>query len=132
VSHIRVITCQVDEPEQMTELAVFDVGGIESIRLDAAHTLDDLEARTHRVGHAILCRLLEAQWDLVDEQLTEQYVQAMVPMKVQRDSRERLKVASRFGVVQLARQICTQPDTQQHTIPGNAVLPAGRPGGHGR
>lgn len=102
VSHIGVIICRVDEPEQMTELAAFDLGDKESVRLEAAHMLDDLRAQTHWVGNAILCRLLQTQ----------------------RDSREPIKVASWFGLVQLARQICTQPDSQRHTIPGNAVLPA--------
>jgi len=40
----------VDEPEQMTELAAFGVGDLDSVRLEAAHTLDDLEANTHRIG----------------------------------------------------------------------------------
>src|SRR5437867_1856140 len=98
--------CRVDEPEQMTELAAFDLEGMENVRLEAAHTLDDLEARTHRIGNTILCQLLQAQWDLIDAQLTEQYVQDIAPMKIQGDGRDPLKVACRFGLVQLSRQIC--------------------------
>jgi hypothetical protein len=123
VSHIRVLICRVDEPEQMTELAVFDLGGADSIRLEAAPTLDDLETQTHPIGNRILCQVLQAQWDLIDAQLTEHYLPQMAPAKVQRDGQEPLKVASRFGLVHLSRQVCSQPDTAGHTMPSNAVLP---------
>jgi hypothetical protein len=36
---------------------------------------------------------------------------------------EPVTVASRFGTLTLARQVCSHPQTQSHVIPGNAVLP---------
>jgi len=32
-------------------------------------------------------------------------------------------VASRFGLLHLSRQVCVDPRTQSHSMPGNAVLP---------
>ena len=32
-------------------------------------------------------------------------------------------MASRFGLLHLNRQVCVDPHTQSHTLPGNAVLP---------
>ena|SRR5438270_598888 len=66
MSHIRVLLCRVDEEDQMTEVAAFDLGGSDEVRLEAEHALDDLESRTHRTGNAILRRLLQAQWELID------------------------------------------------------------------
>jgi hypothetical protein len=39
------------------------------------------------------------------------------------DGYDSLKVASRFGVVELARQVCYHKLSQSHTMPGNRVLP---------
>lgn len=70
MSHIRVLVCRVEEehPEQMTELASFDLAPTAGAPLEPERLLDELEARTHQTGHAILRELLQAQWDLTDEQ----------------------------------------------------------------
>jgi hypothetical protein len=39
------------------------------------------------------------------------------------DGYDSLKVASRFGVLELPRQVCQHQPSQSHTLPGNAVLP---------
>ncbi len=66
MSHIRVLICRVDEAEQMTEVAAYDLAGGSEVRLEAAHALDDLEARTRRMGNAMLRQLLQARWELID------------------------------------------------------------------
>jgi len=38
------LICRVDEAEQMTELAAYDLGGNQPVRLAGEHTLDELEA----------------------------------------------------------------------------------------
>ncbi|MDQ4076818.1 MAG: hypothetical protein M3220_11315 [Chloroflexota bacterium] len=45
------------------------------------------------------------------------------PQVVQADGHEPVTVASRFGKLELSRQVCYHPATQTHSIPGNAVLP---------
>jgi hypothetical protein len=77
VSHIRVLICRVDDGEQMTELAASDLRGNQSLDLERRQTLDELEAQTHRTGNAILRELLQAQWALIDEQVTAAYIQQM-------------------------------------------------------
>lgn len=124
MDYIRALICRVDEAEQMTEIASFDVEKVaSSVRREAEHTLNDLEAVTQRAGSAILRRLLQVQWEQIDEQLTDAYMRRLSPASVQRDGQEALKVVSCFGVVELSRQVCVEVETQQHRMPGNAVLP---------
>src|SRR5690349_14490601 len=123
MSHIRVLICRVDNEDQMTEVAAYDLVGSGEIRLEAAHALDDLEGRTHRTGNAILRRLLQAQWELIDQDLADQYVEQAAPGAIRRDGQATITVASRFGQVELSRQICTERDTQRHVMPGNGLLP---------
>ena len=40
------------------------------------------------------------------------------------DGFDELTVASRFGTLQLPRQVCYHPEGEGHTMPGNALLPA--------
>jgi hypothetical protein len=83
MSHIRVLICRLDDPstEQMTELAAFDLPGPDVAALQPDTTLDDLETTTHATAHAILRRLLQAQWETIDAQLTEQHRQRFSPRR---------------------------------------------------
>ena len=73
-AHIRVLICRVDDEDEMTEVAAFELANSVEVRREAAHALDDLEARAQRTGNAILRRLLHAQWELIDSDLADQYV----------------------------------------------------------
>ena len=81
MSHIRVLICRVDESasEQMTELAAFDFPTADVDALQPETALDDLETTTQNRGNAILRRTLQAQWDLIDAELTDQHRQAFPP-----------------------------------------------------
>jgi hypothetical protein len=81
MSHIRVLICRVDDPasEQMTELAAFDLPTTDVSALQPETALDALETTTQETGNAILRRTLQAQWDLIDADLTEQHRQAFSP-----------------------------------------------------
>jgi len=81
VSHIRVLVCRVDDPDsdQMTELAAFDLPASDVTALQPDTALDDLETTTQETGNAILRRVLQAQWDIIDAELTEQHRQACSP-----------------------------------------------------
>jgi hypothetical protein len=67
----------------MTELAAFDLPATEIVALQPETALDTLESTTQETGDAILrrtgCPLGEAQWDLIDAELTEQHRQAFPP-----------------------------------------------------
>ena len=81
MSHIRVLICRVDEPasQQMTELAAFDLPVTDVSALQPETALDELETTTQETGNAILRGTLQARWNLIDAELTEQYRQAFSP-----------------------------------------------------
>ncbi len=81
MSHIRVLVCRVDDPasDQMTELAAFDLPPTNVSTLQPETTLDELEVTTQETGNAILRRTLQAQWDLIDAELTDKHRQAFSP-----------------------------------------------------
>ena len=81
MSHIRVLICRVDEPDtdQITELTAFDLLTADVTTLLPEQALDELETTTHQTGNAILRRLLQAQWDINDAELTERYRQRFSP-----------------------------------------------------
>ena len=74
---IREVDDQTTEPPK--ELATFDLPTTDIAALSPETTLDDLEATTHETGNAILRHTLQAQWDLVDAALAEQYRQRLSP-----------------------------------------------------
>jgi hypothetical protein len=74
---IREVDDQISDPPK--DLAAFDLPAVEIAALQAETALDDLEATTHETGNAILRRTLQAQWDVVDRALAEQYRQRFSP-----------------------------------------------------
>jgi hypothetical protein len=109
VSHIRVLICRVDDPasDQMTALAAFDLPETDLTTLKPETALDDLETTIHTTGNAILQRALQAQWDVIDDQLTVQHRQSFPPRTIHAGGHEPITVASRFGILTLSRQVCT-------------------------
>ena len=81
MSHIRVLICRVDDPlsDHMTELAACDLPATDISALQPETALDNLETTTHETGNAILRRTLQAQWDLIDAELTDKHRQAFSP-----------------------------------------------------
>jgi len=81
MSHIRVLVCRVDDPDtdQMTELAAFDLPTADVTTLQPETALDELETTTQQTGNAILRRVLQAQWDIIDTELTEHHRQHFSP-----------------------------------------------------
>ena len=78
---IRVLICSVDEemPDEMTELAAFDLPSTDVAKLRPETALDDLETTTQETGNIILRRVLQAQWEAIDAQLTEDHRQRFSP-----------------------------------------------------
>jgi hypothetical protein len=74
---IREVDDQTTQPPK--ELATFDLPTTDIAALKPETALDDLEATTHETGNAILRRTLQAQWDLVDAALAEQYRRRFSP-----------------------------------------------------
>lgn len=111
--HLRVLICQVDDAtaDVLTELAAFDLPTRGVATLQATNALDELEATTLTVGNAILRRLLQAEWELLDSALAEAYRQQQAAGAVIADGHEPLTIVSRFGTLQLRRQVLAHAAT---------------------
>jgi hypothetical protein len=83
---IQVIIREVDDqqPAITKDLATFDLPPTDLATLQPDTALDQLEATTHEVGTAILRRTLQAQWEVLDGALAEQYRQRFSPSATQR------------------------------------------------
>lgn len=82
MSHLRVLICRVEDefkPEEMTELHRFDLGHVHHEKLESDTALDQLEMHVSDCARLIERRLLESQWEEVDEQLAGSYQQAFPP-----------------------------------------------------
>ena len=115
----------VDKPEQVSEVWRQAVAEIDLAELAAERCLDRLEEQVSETGWALIRRLLVEQWRGVDEAWVLAYgAQQGGTVVVAKDGHDPLKVASRFGVVQLPRQVCYDPGRECHGLPGNQGLPA--------
>jgi hypothetical protein len=126
--HIRVLVCEVDDqtPDTMRELAAFDLPPADVAALQPETALDALEQTTQEVGNAVLRRVVQAQWAAIDTQLAAQYRQRFPPHALTADGHAPVTVASRFGRLELPRQVFahTDPTVQPtHVLPSNPLLP---------
>jgi hypothetical protein len=73
MSHLRVLLCQVEDeqPDKMAELASFDVPNTPVDSLCPQTAVDTLEQQTFEVGNSLLRKLMQAQWEQIDTQLTQ-------------------------------------------------------------
>ncbi len=122
---IQVVIREVDDQtaDPPKELATFDLPTADLAALNPQTALDNLEATTHETGNAILRRTLQAQWEVIDAALAEQYRQRFSPQPVQADGHASVKVASRFGTLHLNRQVFAPLREGTHVLPSNALLP---------
>ena len=113
----------VDKPEVLSELWHRPLPRVNLEGLEAARYLDGLEEQVAAVGWALRRQLIVEQWRLTDRALVQAYQACHGGTEVTADGYEGLKVASRFGVVQLPRQVCYNLSEEHHLLPGNAALP---------
>jgi len=78
---IQVVIQELDDAtaDPPKQLATFELPQADLASLRPETALDDLEATTQTTGNAILRRTLQAQWDLLDAALAEQYRQRLSP-----------------------------------------------------
>jgi hypothetical protein len=107
----------------MTELACFDLPATDVTTLRPETALHEFEATTHQTGNAILRHLLQMQWETIDTALAELHRQRFSPERPSADGRAPVTVATRFGTLELSRQVYFHADTQIPVMPGNTVLP---------
>jgi hypothetical protein len=110
-------------PDELTELHRVELPAVDAAQLTPETALDTLEARALTTGNEVMRRLLGHQWQEVDRQLAAQYGR-LPPLGASKcDGGDPLKVATRFGLLSLPRQVLFRHDTQCHVLPGHAVLP---------
>lgn len=126
MERIGVFICRFDDqhPDDLTQVAAYTLPATDVHALQADTALDELEVATHQIGQAILRRTLHAQWALIDQALVNAYCCEYPLEEITRDGHVPLTVVSRFGRVDLPRQMLTHKATTAHVMPGNAVLPA--------
>ena len=78
---LKVLICEVDSEDgsKLREIASFDVEEKEVGKLEKVTALDELEGSTERIGQAVKRKLLEAQWQQIDEQLAVGYGERFSP-----------------------------------------------------
>jgi hypothetical protein len=113
----------LDKPEQLTEIWRRAMPEVDLAELGPEQYLNGVEATVMEVGWEAMRALLVEQWRLTDQMLVARFRQEQAGT-ISGDGYDSLKVVSRLGVVQLPRQVCYLPGADQHTLPGNAGLPA--------
>src|SRR5262245_56155611 len=122
MSHCRVLLCRVDDPvsKQMTELATFEFPTADVSTLQPATAMDELETSTRETPNSSLRRVLQAQQDSIDAELTECHHQQASQQAMLDDAHESVTVASRFTqrlpALTLCSQPCSDPLVQSHVI----------------
>lgn len=86
-------------------------------------TLNTLEHQTITIGHDVMRHLLCLHWDQLDQQQVDQYCAQFESDVVEPDGYASQKVACRLGTLHLQRQVCFNPQTGKHIMPGNDLLP---------
>ena len=86
MSRLRVILCRVEDeaPDKMVELASFDLPKNDIDALLPETALDTLEQQTAEVGNALLKKMVEAQWEQIDTELTQKTRQDFPPSASQK------------------------------------------------
>ncbi len=113
----------VNKPEELNEVWRQPLPQVSLEGLEAAHYLDGLEERVTEVGWALMRQLIVEQWRLTDRALVRAYQERHREAAVREDGYDELQVVSRFGVIQLPRQVCYNAEADCHVLPGNTALP---------
>lgn len=122
---VVMIVCldEVNKPEELSELWRQPLPRVSLDGLEAARYLDGLEDQVTAVGWALMRRLIVEQWRLTDRALVTAYQEGHQGATVRGDGYDELRVVSRFGVIQLPRQVCYHVEADCHVLPGNTALP---------
>jgi len=125
MSQLIVMIAKIDDldnPETLIEVWRGAMPELDLKAITPEHYLDDLESRVSEVGWEAMRHLMVEQWRLTDELLDKRFRQEQGGTALG-DGYDHLKVANRLGVVYLPRRVCYLPDTERHSLPGNAALP---------
>ena len=86
MSHLRVIVCRVEDEtsDKMSEIASFDLPNTEINTLCPINTIDELEQTTFEIGQPILKKIMQAQWEEMDNNLANKTRKDFFPSECQK------------------------------------------------
>jgi hypothetical protein len=113
----------MSKPEELDEVWHRPLPQVSLEGLEAAHYLDGLEEQVTEVGWALMRQLIVEQWRLTDRALVRAYQERHREAATREDGYDELQAVSRFGVIQLPRQVCYNAEADCHVLPGNTALP---------
>ena len=121
---ISIAWVEDDTPTSpLSELSRIPVPALEVNEQALSQTLDTLEQQTVTIGQEVMRHLFCQHWDLLDQQHVDEYCTQFASEGVERDGYASQKVACRLGILHLQRQVCFNPQTGKHIMPGNELLP---------
>ena len=124
---VMIVRFDDENPANMTEIWRQLLPGIALEKLESERYLDNMENTVSDISHEMMRQLFVEQWRLTDQALTNRYYEEHASDEgVMRDGFDSIKVATRFGIVNLPRQICKNYKQNHHVLPGNDGLPSHR------
>ena len=113
-----------ETPESpLSELSRIPIPALELNEESLSETLGALEQQTITLGQEVMRNLLCLHWDILDQQLVDEYCNQFEPDVIERDGYASQKIACRLGILHLQRQVCFNSQSGKHLMPGNALLP---------
>ncbi len=123
MQHMEVMIRYTDDEGQALFESNMSFGILNVASIPRSERLDQLESDTLDKGHEIMRHMFLSQCQLVDQQLAEKRQHSDADCHVQLDGADPLKIASRFGILHLPRQVCYCETCNQHFMPLNDWLP---------
>ena len=121
---VMIVRVDDEKPESLTEIWQRPLPQVDLEKLTADRYLDEMEDVVADVGKEMERRLFVEQWQLTDKAFVLRYYNNHARADgVLLDGFDFVKVATRFGVVHLARQVCENFKNDHHVLPGNDGLP---------
>ena len=113
-----------ETPESpLSELSRIPIPALELNEESLSETLGALEQQTITLGQEVMRNLLCLHWDILEQQLVDEYCNQFEPDVIERDGYASQKIACRLGILHLQRQVCFNSQSGKHLMPGNALLP---------
>lgn len=122
---VMIVRVDDEKPENLTEIWQRQLPQISLEKLEAERYLDKIENIVSDVGSDLLRRLFVERWLLTDKAFGDRHYEEHAREEgVLHDGFDSVKVLSRFGEVNLPRQVLKNLKNNFHVIPGNDGLPA--------
>jgi hypothetical protein len=106
-----------------TTLATHTFDLLDVAAIPREERVDRMEEVTLQEGWQIMRQLFLKQWEVIEQQELQRRLADPAAQPMQLDGKDSLKVVSRLGIIELPRQVCSDPTSGTHSIPLNNLLP---------